>query len=121
MIATIPASYLSIAKNFGIGFLCGVVAITSFYYVAYLMATINLVHEAYTTLYQNIEYANIFMTQLHECITEFQAFFNQTPVWLVVSSTGMSPYVHNDVIVPTSVMGQFSGDFDLIVEGINEI
>jgi hypothetical protein len=83
---TIPSSYLSILKSFGIGFLFGVPALGSI--VAYSMTGDVLLDDLNGQLQETFTEIDRLFSQLGNFINQFHSFVNQTGINVITDAQG---------------------------------
>lgn len=83
---TIPSSYLSIVKSFGIGFLFGVPALGSI--VAYSMTGDVLLDDLNGQLQETLTEIDRLFSQLGNFINQFHNFVNQTGINVITDAQG---------------------------------
>lgn len=83
---TIPSSYLSIVKSFGIGFLLGVPALGSI--IAYSMTGDVLLDDLNGQLQETLREIDRLFSQLGNFINQFHNFVNQTGINVITDAQG---------------------------------
>jgi uncharacterized coiled-coil protein SlyX len=88
LIITIPSSYLSIVKNFGVGFLLGVPCLALGNIAIYTMTGEVLLHDLNSQLQESLTEIERLFSQLSTFINQFHNFVNQTGINVISDAQG---------------------------------
>lgn len=88
LIVTIPSSYLSIVKNFGLGFFLGIPSLALGNIVVYTMTGEVLLDDLNGQLLETLREMDRLFSQLSTFINQFHNFVNQTGINVITDAQG---------------------------------